>query len=274
MSVVNIDPGKTSKYGNIVSPGALAQNHQHIFAVRIDPAIDGHNNTVVQEESLPMPMNPETNPHGNGYEVVSTPIKTSTHIDASPFTNRTIKITNPHKLNSISSKPVGYKFIPSATQLLLADRNSIVAKRALFAQHHVWVTSYKDYEWYAGGEFTNMSQKEINGVADAAARKDNVEDTDVVVWNVFGLTHNPRVEDWPVMPMEKHEIHLRPADFFDRNPAINVAGSKNMSSVEVGRDGESCCNGSSANGHGEDGSVQAAPTSHLQGTDTIPVNGD
>jgi primary-amine oxidase len=26
-----------------------------------------------------------------------------------------------------------------------------------------------------------------------------VKNTDVVVWSCFGLTHNPRVEDWPVM---------------------------------------------------------------------------
>jgi primary-amine oxidase len=32
VSVVNIDPGKTSDYGNVVSGGVLAQNHQHIFA--------------------------------------------------------------------------------------------------------------------------------------------------------------------------------------------------------------------------------------------------
>ena len=34
VSVVNIDPGKTSEYGNVVSGGVLAQNHQHIFAAR------------------------------------------------------------------------------------------------------------------------------------------------------------------------------------------------------------------------------------------------
>jgi primary-amine oxidase len=69
---------------------------------------------------------------------------------------------------------------------LLTD--SIVAKRAQFAQHHVWVTKYKDGELWAGGEFTNQSQKEVNGVADAVARNENVENDDVVVWNVFGLT--------------------------------------------------------------------------------------
>jgi primary-amine oxidase len=37
VSVVNIDPGKTSDYGNVVSNGVLAQNHQHIFAARKIP---------------------------------------------------------------------------------------------------------------------------------------------------------------------------------------------------------------------------------------------
>ena len=44
-----------------------------------------------------------------------------------------------------------------------------------------------------------QNQKEIEGVTDAVARKDAVDNTDVVVWNFFGLTHNPRVKDWPIM---------------------------------------------------------------------------
>jgi primary-amine oxidase len=39
VSVVNIDPGKTSEYGNVVSGGVLAQNHQHIFAARMSPIL-------------------------------------------------------------------------------------------------------------------------------------------------------------------------------------------------------------------------------------------
>jgi len=270
VSVVNIDPGKVSPYGNVVSPGALAQNHQHIFAVRIDPAIDGQANTIFTEESLPIPMNPKTNPFGNGYEVVRKPITKSSSIHASPFTNLTIKMANTNKINPISQRPVAYKFIPSPSQLILADPESIMAKRAAFAHHHVWVTKYKDEELFAAGEFTNQSQKEIGGVADAVARKEDVENADVVVWNVFGLTHNPRVEDWPVMPVEIHQLHLTPADFFERNPALDVPGNKNLSSVEVGRDanGSCCSTNGTVNGNG---SVQDAPTSHLQGTGTIPV---
>jgi primary-amine oxidase len=199
VGVVNIDPGKTSDYGNVVSPGALAQNHQHIFCVRMDPAIDGHDNTVVQEESHRVPMNPKTNPRGNFYEVRQDAIKRSTWLDAAPENNRIIKMVNPSKKNPVSGKPVGYKLAPAPTQLLLADPDSVQSKRALFAHHHLWITKYQDDELYAGGRYTLQSQQEIDGVADAASRNDPVENTDVVVWNVFGLTHNLRVEDWPVM---------------------------------------------------------------------------
>lgn len=199
VSVVNIDEGKQSDYGKIVSPGALAQNHQHIFCVRIDPAIDGHKNTVVQEESLPVPMNARTNPMGNYYEVRQTPITLSSGVDADPQRHRVFKIQNRNKLNPVSGTPVGYKIVPPATQLLLADPNCMQSKRAEFAKHHLWVTKHKDNEFYAGGRFTLQSTKEVEGVADAAARGDIVEDEDIVVWSAFGLTHNPRVEDWPVM---------------------------------------------------------------------------
>lgn len=151
-------------------------------------------------------------------------------VDAAPHHNRIFKIVNKNRSNAISGKPVGYKFTPPATQLLLADPGSRQHSRAQFALHHVWVTKYKDEELYAGGRYTLQSAKEIDGVSDAAARQDNVDDDDIVVWSVFGLTHNPRVEDWPVMPIETLQLNLRPSDFFEGNPSIDVPMSRNVDS--------------------------------------------
>lgn len=199
VSVVNIDEGKTAPWGNVVNPGTLAQNHQHIFCLRIDPAVDGHNNTLVQEQSMPVPMDPATNPNGNLYEVQLTVIKESAGLDLDPFNHRVFKVQNLSKKNPISGKPVGYKVTTPPTQLLLAAPGSIQSNRALFARHHLWVTKHRDDELYAGGRYTLQSRLEVDGVSDAAARKDNVDNEDIVLWSVFGLTHNPRVEDWPVM---------------------------------------------------------------------------
>ena len=58
------------------------------------------------------------------------------------------------------------------------------------------------------------------------ARNDDVENEDVVVWNVFGLTHNPRVEDWPVMPTHWFGFTLMPHNFFAGNPALTIPDPK------------------------------------------------
>lgn len=33
------------------------------------------------------------------------------------------------------------------------------------------------------------------------------------------------------MPVETHQIHLKPADFFSKNPAIDVPSAKNQTSI-------------------------------------------
>lgn len=250
ISVVGVDPDtKTTPYGAIVAPGVLGQNHQHVFATRIDPAIDSYaqNDTVIiQEDTLPQPQDPKTNPQGNLYAIERTVISKPTGIVAEPRNNRVIRFENARIKNPITSRNVGYKLIPSATQLLLAQEGSIQAKRAGFAKNHVWVTGYRDGELWAAGEYTNQSRSEVGGVTDMAARVGDVladvEGTSggnrcsPVVWAVFGLTHNPRVEDWPVMPVEIHQMMLKPVDFFTSNPAIDVPSSKNEASVLVG-----CC---------------------------------
>ncbi|KAK5991238.1 Copper amine oxidase 1 [Cladobotryum mycophilum] len=270
VSVVSIDEGKTSTYGNIVSPGILAQNHQHIFAARIDPAIDSYKegeSRVVVEESVSRKIDPETNPYGNLYEVERKPVEKPTWIDAEPRLNRLLKIENSSKKNEISGKNVGYKLVSPVTQLLLADNDGLAAQRARYAQHHFWVTGYRDGELWAAGEYTNQSNREVGGVSDMIKRPDwfpvdplqetnDGDKSSPVIWSVFGLTHNVRVEDWPVMPMESHMMHLRPADFFTFNPALDVPPAKNAASVLV-----SCCGGST-----KDDTVQENPSTHLQGS--------
>jgi primary-amine oxidase len=54
------------------------------------------------------------------------------------------------------------------------------------------------------------------------AQNRSIEDTDVVLWYVFGIHHVTRPEDWPVMPVDTVSFWLKPFGFFDRNPALDV----------------------------------------------------
>ena len=50
----------------------------------------------------------------------------------------------------------------------------------------------------------------------------SIDNTDVVLWYVFGIHHITRPEDWPVMPVDTVSFWLKPVGFFDRNPALDV----------------------------------------------------
>ena len=223
VSTQPIDEGVEVPWGTLVHPGVLATHHQHIFSLRVDPAIDGHANTVVYEEAHPMPIN-DFNPHGTGYTVSETVVEKSGGLDTNFDTGRTYKIQNSSSRNPVNGKAASYKIHLPGFQKMLADAGSFHHKRAEFADHNLYVTKYRDGELYAGGKYTNQSRGGT-GVRAWANRKDNVVDEDIVVWLQFGLQHIVRIEDFPVMPCEVIKVQLKPVNFFDKNPALDVPPS-------------------------------------------------
>lgn len=220
VSTQPIDEGVSVPWGTVVHPGVLASHHQHVFSLRVDPAIDGHRNTLTASEVHPMPLS-DFNPYGVGYTVTESPITKSSGLDADQSKNRIYKITNPHSLNPINGKPVAYKIVAPDFQKMVAHPTSFHHKRAEFADHNLYVTQHRDGELYAGGKYTNQSRGGT-GVRAWADRKDSIEDDDIVLWVQFGLQHLVRVEDFPVMPCEILRVRFVPVNFFDKNPSLDV----------------------------------------------------
>jgi primary-amine oxidase len=249
LSTSPINIGDSVSYGTVVAPGVLAPYHQHLFSLRIDPAIDGHKNSLVVEESHAMPIGDPSiyNPFGVGYTTTQTITENEGGLDCDISKGRVFNMINENVLNPITNKPVGYQLVPHPSQMLLAHPNSFHAKRSEFGAHAIWVTRYADGELYASGKHTNQSLggEGINSWIQKR-RKENksvgVRNEDIVVWHTFGTTHNPRVEDWPVMPSEKMMVTLKPVNFFERNPGIDVKASlqEDNKSVLVGGE-EGCC---------------------------------
>jgi primary-amine oxidase len=118
-------------WGTVVHDGVLATHHQHIFSLRVDPQLDGSSsNNIVFEEAVPMPMEPATNPYGNGYITKETIVEKSAGLDLESRKNRIFKITNPKKHNPVNGKEVAYKVVVPPFQPILANPNSIHFKRA------------------------------------------------------------------------------------------------------------------------------------------------
>jgi primary-amine oxidase len=224
LSTQPVDEGVQVPWGTVVHPGVLAVHHQHIFSLRVDPMVDGHDNRLVYEEAHAMPRS-DFNPHGVGYYVEETVVDKSSGLDLSTQVNRNFKIQNVASKNPVNGVPVAYKIHAPDFQKILADKDSFHFKRAEFADHNIYVTPHHDDEIFAAGKYTNQSRGG-EGVRTWAARGQDVKDKDIVVWVQFGINHIPRIEDFPVMPVEIIKVGLKPVNFFDRNPAIDVPPSE------------------------------------------------
>ena len=213
--------GGASPYGTLVAPGLEAPNHQHLFNVRLDMEVDGPQNSVYESDAVALPRGPD-NPHGNAFVERNTLIARESEGERTvdPLAARTWRVVNPHVTNSLG-QPVAYKLVPHVGPVLLGDDRTETARRGGFARSHLWVTCYEPCELHAAGDYPNQSTGN-DGLPTWIERDRGLEDADVVLWHTLGTSHLPRPEEWPVMPVERLGFALKPAGFFDRNPALDV----------------------------------------------------
>jgi primary-amine oxidase len=210
-----------SKYGTVVAPEVNALNHQHFFGMRLDFDIEGGNNSVYEVNTEAEPAGPN-NPVGNAFFAKSTLLATELEAQRiiDPLAGRYWKIVNPSVHNRLG-QPVGYKLIPGDTILPFAQPDAPIIKRAGFMTKHLWVTPYTVDEKYPAGNYPNQHPGG-EGLPKWTQADRSIENTDLVVWYVFGHHHIPRPEDWPVMPVAYAGFTLKPVGFFDANPALDV----------------------------------------------------
>ncbi|HEY7070022.1 MAG TPA: primary-amine oxidase [Acidimicrobiales bacterium] len=222
LSTAAVAPGALAAPSSpLVAPGVAAPVHQHLFCARLDPAVDGPVNEVEEVDVAPLPAG-AANPWSNGFAPVTTRLASERDAQrlADPARSRTWRIVNPAVRNGLD-QPVAYRLIPRATPTLLAGQDAGVTARATFATRNLWVTPYAPDERRAAGDFPSQHPGGAGLPAWTAADRSLVG-TEVVMWHTFGLTHVPRPEDWPVMPVETTGFLLVPSGFFDRNPALDV----------------------------------------------------
>jgi primary-amine oxidase len=222
MQTMAVAPDEKPRYGELIAPNLAAPNHQHLFNFRLDFDVDGTTNSVYEVDVEAVPAGTD-NPFANAF--VTRPRLLARESEAQrvvdPARSRTWKVVNPRRRNRLG-EPVGYKLIPGSTPTLLASPDSSISRRATFATKNLWVTPFAPDEMRAAGEYPNQHAGGA-GLPEWTAADRALDDTDVVVWYTFGVTHVPRPEDWPVMPVEYSGFTLLPFGFFDRNPSLDVA---------------------------------------------------
>jgi primary-amine oxidase len=213
-----------SPYATEVAPGLGAPYHQHLFSARLDMTLDGTTNAVDELDIQALPVG-EANPYGNAFTRVATRLTRESEgaRSADHRVGRVWRVSNPDRRNRTGA-PVAYVLRPEGLPALLADPGSSIARRAAFATRHLWVTRYDPAERYPAGDQVNQHPGG-GGLPAFVAQDRAIDGADIVLWHTFGTTHFPRVEDWPVMPVDRTGFSLRPAGFFDRNPTLDVPAS-------------------------------------------------
>ena len=224
MVTTHFAEGRQPPYGTLVDERTYAPFHQHFLIARLDLDVDGEANTVHATESAALPIGPD-NPHGLALVQRDTPLRTESEgtQDYDWGTQRAWKVVNEHVANGLGT-PVGYKLVPEGCFPPMMDPEAPVMQRARAIGHTLWVTPFHEDERWPCGEFVVQSERD-RGLPVWTAQDRSIEDTDIVLWYVFGIHHVTRPEEWPVMSVDKVSFWLKPVGFFDRNPALDVPPS-------------------------------------------------
>ncbi|KAM3266430.1 copper methylamine oxidase isoform X1 [Capsicum annuum] len=226
LSLGALQPGESRKYGTTIAPGLYAPVHQHFFVARMNMAVDckpaeAHNQVVEVNVEVEEPG--KENVHNNAFYAQETLLRSELQAmrDCDPFSARHWIVRNTRTVNR-TGQLTGYKLVPGPNCLPLAGPEAKFLRRAAFLKHNLWVTQYAPGEDFPGGEFPNQNPRAGEGLASWVKQDRPLEESDVVLWYIFGITHIPRLEDWPVMPVEHIGFMLQPHGFFNCSPAVDV----------------------------------------------------
>ncbi|XRM48047.1 hypothetical protein ABZX51_010990 [Aspergillus tubingensis] len=225
LSTQPIDKDAKVAWGTRVADGVMAPYHQHLFNLRIDPAVGGHKNSFASTDTVPLPWDEDLNPLGTGFITQQQILDRAGTVEDDISKGRVFKILNENVENPVSLTPIGYKLVPHRSQMLLARPGSWHSRRSEFCESPIWVTKYKDRQLFPAGDYTNQSLGGIGIKSWIGEARDSVRNDDIVIWHTYGFTHNPRVEDFPVMPAEMAQVRLSPYNFCLFNPANDVPPS-------------------------------------------------
>ncbi|MFI5932256.1 primary-amine oxidase [Actinoplanes sp. NPDC051494] len=236
LSASGIHEGDDAPYGRIVSSRVQAPTHQHYFGIRLDTAVDGELNRLVEEHAETEP-DPALNPYGNAVRSVRTTVTTESQaaMRNDPSIARHWRVESADRTNRYG-EPTAYRLQIKNTTRSFGLPDSVMDRRAPFIHQHLWATPRSPDEKFIGGQYPNHAEPGDDGVHVWQRQDRSIDGVPLVVWPVLGVHHVPRPEQWPVMPVEAIHLAFEPDGFFDRNPALDIPDP----AANPG-DGSTCC---------------------------------
>jgi primary-amine oxidase len=212
---------RADAYGRFVDRQIVAVNHDHYFNFRLDLDVDGPSNSLLVDRLVPKTL-PANHPRRSLWvrEPAIAQREADGQLDMDMHRPALWRVVSASRTNHVGY-PTSYQLMSGMNGMTLLSEDDPPRQRAGFINHHLWVTPYRAGERYAAGDYPTLSTP---GQGLPAWTKANraIEQTDIVLWHTIGMHHVVRAEDWPVMPVLWHSFELRPFDFFNRNPALDL----------------------------------------------------
>jgi primary-amine oxidase len=205
-------------YGTLIAKRLLAVNHDHYMAFRLDMDVDGTDNRLVEDRFVPHRISTD-GPRRSLWQVESHAIAVEGPV-TTPLGATQFRVESAVRKNA-QGYPTGYQLLPGHTDTSILAPDDPIQVRAGFTAYTLWSSAYAPTERFAAGPYPNENP-DADGLPKWVSAKRPIDGHDLVLWYTVGFRHVPRAEDWPAMPGLWHGFRLRPFNFFDRSPALDV----------------------------------------------------
>ena len=212
-----------------IAPGLGAPYHQHLFSRAAGHGRRRPSATPSTSRRRRACRWATDNPYGNAFTRRATRLTRESEARASPTraVGRIWHVVNPESTNRLGQPGRRTRCTPRASRRCSPTSAPSIAGRAAFATKHLWVTAYDPASAIRPATSSTSTPAGRACRPYVADRPSTSTAQDVVLWHTFGLTHFPRPEDWPIMPVDYAGFRLKPVGFFDRNPTLDVPPSSN-----------------------------------------------
>ena len=207
-----------TQYGTLVAPNLVGVNHDHFMSFRVDLDVDGQDDRLVVDKFVKRTLT--NNPLRRSlWQVERSVVGTEGALD-SMHEPAWYRIESGSRRNALGN-PTSFQLVPGHSDLSMLDPGEPQQQRASFTGAALWVTRYNPEETFAAGVYPNENSN-VEGLPRFIADRQPIANEDLVLWYTIGFRHQTRSEDWPVMPEMWHSFKIRPFNYFDRNPGLDV----------------------------------------------------
>jgi Cu2+-containing amine oxidase len=241
-------------FGDRVSKYSIGCLHDHTFGYKLDFDIWGHTSNsfeVTKFKSGARKFNPLWNEQQDKYleyptirwyerNYPKTELDDYARMEMSMQTPGAFRIVDTEATNGLGSYP-GYEIMYSmglvhdiaTDQDTWGEGTHPILKGGNYRRSHIAITKRKEEEDSLEDPFALNRANDPLFSLDDYFDGDDIYQEDIVAWVTASFIHHPVAEDWPVMSSMFSGVHIRPTNFFDYNPAIDLPHYYKLNGVEI-----------------------------------------